>query len=363
MTPELAEGTAFLAAFNRLHKHRAQLPKRVRCVVVTDKTVGFPWIQKRHDRDLKGAGLEPWSAMAKYRAAAAQGKSAPAIDVMEFVLAHGNLDNDVQETIGGQGFSITNLERLVDSTFIRDQLDLETGEKYLTCTADKKWVLKIFREFVDAIARGEFEGKKFSVGKIYTVADQRAFLKKLLAKYPKPARSSKRWLVAAETDLPSGFLGPRKAKNKQLRAKTSARRKLIPSICAIRPPVGRANDIYRELRRLDVDTYRNAVSILFRVFVEFSAEEYISREGLKGVTPADSLNKKLRSIVQHLEANGVMSKKNLHSINKALADPNSLLSTVTMNSYVHNSKFYPSADDLKTSWDNFEPFLEKLWDA
>jgi len=32
-----------------------------------------------------------------------------------------------------------------------------------------------------------------------------------------------------------------------------------------------------------------------------------------------------------------------------------------LNAYVHNQNFYPSASELKTSWDNLEPFIEKLW--
>jgi hypothetical protein len=58
-----------------------------------------------------------------------------------------------------------------------------------------------------------------------------------------------------------------------------------------------------------------------------------------------------------------MTKKELHPINKAIGDKNSQISTTTLNAYVHNSKLFPSPEELKTSWDNLEPFIEKLWHA
>jgi hypothetical protein len=102
-----------------------------------------------------------------------------------------------------------------------------------------------------------------------------------------------------------------------------------------------------------------AVSVLFRVFLEFSVEAYMSRRSVHG--SADKLSKKLQVVAQHMESNGIMDKKALHAVRKAASDPNSLLSTVTLNAYVHNVHFYPSASELKTSWDNLEPFIEKLW--
>ena len=125
--------------------------------------------------------------------------------------------------------------------------------------------------------------------------------------------------------------------------------------------MGRANDIFHELRRLEVENYRNAVSILLRVFLEFSIEAYIDRRTVPGVTAGDKLSKKLLSVAQHMESNSIMNKKELHTVRKAANDPNSLFSTMTLNAYVHNVNFYPSSSELKTSWDNLEPFIEKLW--
>ena len=82
---------------------------------------------------------------------------------------------------------------------------------------------------------------------------------------------------------------------------------------------------------------------------------------MAGVTSTDKLSKKLQDVAQHMEANKIMDRKALLAVRKAASDPNSLFSTTTLNAYVHNVSFYPSASELKTSWDNLEPFIERLW--
>ncbi len=360
--PDLAADTTWHNAFKRLHKLLpGQLPTEVRCVIATSKEDAFIWIQRRHDTGLKGAGLESWSTIAQYRAAAARGRSAPEFDVLEFTLVHGRLDPDVEERVKGQDFPITNLKRLVDSAYIAEQLELDRGESYLSTTANKKWVLTMLREIVTAISREEFNGGKFSVKDIYTAADQKRFFNRLVSKHPKPSKSARRWAVNADTSVGDSERGV--LKKKKPNRPTAERRKLIPSGCLVRPPVGRANDIFHELRRLEVESYRNAVSILLRVFLEFSIEEYIDRRGVTGVNASDKLSKKLLKVADHMEANNIMDRKGLHAVRKAGNDQNSLFSTMTLNAYVHNVNFYPSASELKTSWDNLEPFFGKLWHA
>lgn len=89
----------------------------------------------------------------------------------------------------------------------------------------------------------------------------------------------------------------------------------------------------------------------------------MDRRSVTGVNASDSLSKKLSKVADHMEANNIMDRKELHAVRKAANDANSLFSTVTLNAYVHNPNFYPSASELKTSWDNLEPFIEKLWHA
>jgi hypothetical protein len=216
------------------------------------------------------------------------------------------------------------------------------------------------RDFVTIIAREEYENHKaFAVKDIYSAADQKRFYHKILAKHPKPARSAKRWTVSANANLTD--IDRAKPKKKKPKKPTHERKRLVTNNTEVLPPVGRANDILHELRKLEVEPFRNAVSVLFRVFLEFSVEEYMTRRAVPGVTNADKLYQKIKAVTKHMEANGIMTKKDLMAANKAANDPNSMFSTVQLNAYVHNQNFYPSASELKTSWDNLEPFIVKLW--
>jgi len=359
--PDLAADTTWHNAFKRLHKFLpGQVPKKIICKIAGSKEDAFPWIQRRHDTGLKGAGLESWTTIATYRAHAAQGKSAPEYDALEFILAHGQLDADVQDRVMGQDFPMTNLKRLLDSAYVSEQLELDKGDPALTTTASKKWVLAMLRDFVTIISREEYEDHKpFAVKEIYGANDQKKFFNKLVSKHPKPVRKTKRWTINANSNLSDTERGKRKKKKPQ--RPTSERKKLISKNTDVLPPMGRANDILHELRSLEVEQFRNAVSVLFRVFLEFSVEEYITRRAVLGVTSQDTLAKKLRTVTKHLEDNSIMTKKDLTSANKAANDQHSMFSTVQLNAYVHNQNFYPSSSELKTSWDNLEPFIVKLW--
>lgn len=361
MQPELAAETTWHKAFQKVHKLApGQIPKKITCKVAPSKEDAYPWIQRRHDTGLKGAGLEPWQALATLRARAAQGKSAPEYDALEFVLTHGQLDPDVQERVMGQDFPITNLQRLLSSAYITEQMELEKGDPDLTSTASKRWMLAMLRDFVTIIAREEYEDHKpFAVKDIYNAADQKRFYHKMSAKHPKPARSAKRWTVSADASLTDTDRA--KPKKKKPKKPTHERKRLVPNNAEVLPPVGRANDILHELRKLEVENFRNAISVLFRVFLEFSVEEYMTRRAVPGVTNADTLAKKLRAVTEHMENNGIMTKKDLTAPNRAANDPHSMFSTVQLNAYVHNQNFYPSSSELKTSWDNLEPFIVKLW--
>lgn len=345
----------------KLSRRSAEAPKEIPCVLFPDKQSGFLWIQRKHDTGLKGAGTEPWSAIAKVRADADQGKSAPAHDVLEFVLANASLDTEVRERVAGHHFPVTNLDRLLDSQHVRTELKLDAGGQHVTSTADKKWVLNILRDIVTVIAREEFEGKSFNVNDIYTIEKQKRFLKRISSKYDTPKKAVSEWTLQASTDLVSQPTGTTNPPTTRPNPTTTARRKLIPRECKIKPPTGRENDIYLELRKLEVEVYRNAVSILFRVFLEFSVEQYIGREKIASVNANDKFKDKVKAVANHMEASGAMNRKTLHAVKTALSNPDSIISITTLHAYVHNPNFHPIPNELKTSWDRLQSFIERLW--
>jgi hypothetical protein len=123
----------------------------------------------------------------------------------------------------------------------------------------------------------------------------------------------------------------------------------------------RINEIYHELRRLNINDYTNAVSVLFRVFLELSIDEYIEKNNL-GTDLIVRLNAKMNEVGNHLKAQGKMSDQQLKPVRRAAQGDSFLGTTITtMHQYIHNQHFHPAPQDLIATWDSLQPYFEAIW--
>ena len=76
-----------------------------------------------------------------------------------------------------------------------------------------------------------------------------------------------------------------------------------------------------------------------------------------------TLREKIKEVYEHMEKNSIADKNQLRGIKSLYANKDHVLSVDSLNAYVHNKDFQPKATDLKTDWDNIQPFVEKLWAA
>ena len=108
--------------------------------------------------------------------------------------------------------------------------------------------------------------------------------------------------------------------------------------------------------KLELDAHPNAISVLLRVLLELSVDNYVARTGLQGVHDNDKLAKKLSKVATDLHDKGRIDRKYLGALNK-LQQGEGIISIDTLNRYVHSPNFNVSPDHLKMIWATLASFV------
>ena len=364
LSPELAEGTPLFVAFKRLNNdHADNIPRVLDCVICVSKAAGKVWIDRKHQGSLGGAGTEHWTAIAKARADAESGEKRPDLDAVNFVLTNPTLDPDVRTTLEGSMFSITSLERLLKSKEVQKTIGFEFQDGKLVSDQSNERIQSILSEIVTVIAKGKHKGKKFTERDIDTEDKQIDFIGDIVENKSKKQRGGQRWEISGK---PIHVKKPAKSRKVQATLSTEDQPNLIPRAFKLELPAGKINDIFVELKQLNVTTHRHAVSVLFRVFFEFSLDDYIKKHSIQLPTDkdgktVDKLRVRLEYVKKHAKDSKLMTEKELQPFKVAIGSTDSLLSPDTLNAYVHSPWMNPDPLQLKLTWLNLQLCLERLW--
>jgi hypothetical protein len=363
--PELCVGAAIHAGFVKLKaKYPNSAPSKIVCAIAPDRKSALMWSNRKHASELGGKGTEPWLPMAKARANADQGNPEPGLDVVNFVLADTALDPKLREHLQGSSFSLSTLERLITTKELQKAADLVLDKGILTGSAEVKWTRKVFSDLVGAIHDGEWKGKPFTVRDIDKELDRVTWVNAFIKEHPGKKVASGPWNVKAKPVKAAPIVVK---VTKKVTPSLKDQPNLIPKPFKLALPAGKINEIFGELKKLDIEDYPNAVSVLFRVFLDLTLDEYIKKNSIalpikKGTsTPDDKLSTRITLVIKHVKDNNVMTQKELIPINAALNNSNSLLASETLNAYVHSKWMNPDPNDLKKGWINIQPFIDKLW--
>lgn len=132
--------------------------------------------------------------------------------------------------------------------------------------------------------------------------------------------------------------------------------------------------IFWELQHMNLETYINACAVMFRVFIEMSVDDYAQRNnislsvpiknpkpGMKQQALEMNLRKKLETLVKYFESQKLCTKDELFGAKTIIYNKDHVLSVNNLNAYVHNKDYNPLPSDLKSSWDNIQIFVQRLW--
>lgn len=348
-----------LAKWSTEYKKRGEVDA-VECVAFTSREEANPWIERRHQGEQGGVGIVPWGATEAARFAARRsGKVGPELQVLDFVAQHGQLDETTREKL--HNVPITNLDRLIADKAVRDKLGLliDSDGRVLTKYPVKE-TLKGLSRVISDLANG-----KIKVSDIYTAKHRQDYLREFKASnLPTPSKA-----LPTPVQLtggggieppPTATPGP----TKKPAPAPKPRATLIPITCKLVVPVAKIGNIYRELKRLRLEDYPNAVSVLLRVFLELSVDAVIASKKLMTdqQLSGSKLRDKLVRVADYLKSQGKLNEQQVKTVKKAASDQHLIYASITtLHQYVHNQNFSASPADLRTSWDNLQFLFEAIW--
>lgn len=327
----------------------------IQCVLFADPQEAWHWIFLRHTGENEGVGVSPWGANERDRFEARHGERSSARQIMDFVEKHGRLSDEAKASSAG---IITNLSRLMKTPEVRERLgvDLVQGVVYARHPTDQ--VAKGLTRVVEDLLIGAVQ-----VPDIYHADQRRTYAASLPAR-DLPTKKSRLSVPEKLDDLTAGTAPaqtPPKTPSRRTK-KPKIRTSLIPKDSALDINLPRVNAIYLELLDLSVEKNPNATSVLLRVFVELSIDHYLDSEGYSADVLHKSLAEKIVIAAKKLRSTGTINEAGEKAMRK-IASSSGLLSpsTTTFNQYVHNYYVHPSPTDLRSQWDELEPFMKAIW--
>lgn len=331
---------------------KSSLPTELNCVILSREDANY-WIMLKHTGENEGVGIVMWDGRSRHRFRG----SSPALQAVELVESANYLDNETREKL--PKIAITNIERVLNTKEARKLLGVDVKGNHLTLVEPAEIALGRLARFVYDVAH-----RNVRVSALDT-KDQRVSYATKLASQPGLKPLGKDGGKAGAASTASG--GTKAGRRIPLHRNT-----LIPRRLKLVIPQRRINKIYDELQRLHIDQYANSAAVVFRVFIELSADHFGGNHGLSfKVTTTDkhggtrtrdsSLREKLKDVIKYMEDNSICTKSELRGIRTLVSNSDHVLSVDSLNSYVHNKDYNPSPEELKTNWDNIEVFVQRMW--
>ena len=342
--PRRAPTIELQAFFTELKKKwRGKFPERIQCRVEPNRERVDDILFRRHTGSQGGVGQSNWDDRMKNNFVIRTGRGGGV-----------NVADEVEKRLAGADMLPTkkipraNMNRLLSAEAVRNRLgfSIRKGKfEYLRSTAS---VHRALQRVADDLA-----ARRLVLGDIWNTEDKLAYLDKLEAEGVLPT-------VADAPDPPKGPKAPPPKPKPSPAPKPPARVNVIPHIeygVAWSGRLQRHHAIWDELQfKLELSEHPNAISVLLRVLLELAVENYIAQAKPAGVNDNDKLARKLLKVAEDLHAKGKITAK-YRDVFKKVQNLDALVSTDTLNRYVHSPQFAPSPEHLKAMWDTLADFV------
>jgi len=326
-------------------------PERITCQVENDRDRIDEILYRRHTGTQNGVGQSTWDDRMKANFVGRTGKASGVhvADEIEKKLSDANLWDRRRK------IPRSNMNRLLSSEAYRSRLGFSVARGHFEYTRDETAVLKALQRIAE-----DLTSKKIVLGDIWDVAGKRQYLDQLEREGVLPTALQVRTLPL--TTPPTTKLSPPRPPPKPTPLpKPDPRTTLIPDYLPYAVTWSgeqqRLKAIWEELQfYLKLSEQPNAVAVMFRVLVELSLDNYISKTGLATVYENDNLSNRAGKVAADLFAKKKIDKK-YHDECRRLQNGDQLFSVATMNRWVHSPTFNPSPQHMTSMWDSIADFV------
>ena len=358
LNPELIEDSnlsSLKLKFEKLSKeYKKNLVYHVDCNCYDDPKEADYWIAIKHGSGNEGVGTERWNAHQRARfEQKTQGKTNLALDILSLLKESSYIPKELRDNL--KNVKLTSLDRLVADPQVKEFLGIEYSKGTITANLEEKEVMK----GLEKIARDCLD-PNFKVKTIYNKADRRTYLDS----FPASSRPSQNTVAEKPWIFTENKIKSINPNQKIIKVIPKDRKILIPKSCKLEINIPKINDIYHELRRVNLENFTNATAVLLRVFVELSIDAFLEKKQLayKKDSGRSKLRHKVSAVADYLEKNSLIDKNKLKGIRTATSNDNSIMGIDTWHAYLHNKSYSPTPQYLRTTWNNIQDFIEKLWE-
>ena len=358
--------TNYRVQFEKLGTDLGSIVNSVPCVIYRNENDADHWVEHNHSGGKGGIGKLDWdSEQGKRYAVYRTGVADPTIELYDAVISRMENFENLKKSP-----PITTVERIINFVPVREELGFDIKDRKIVLNVDREdfvrdWIF-IFTHLGNETIRVDDVKTKDK-----TLA--------LITKWRLEAKERGESLFSSkrlESPTPftkkvepvsSSVLKPPVAKPPVASIITTNKRKtLIPRHCDMDIEQTRINNIYDELKNINLDRGINAAAISLRVFLELSVEYYFGKHS-REITLSEGkrayLHHRMLKVAEHLKNAGKIDDNIEKALKKACTmDPINLELTTELHQYVHNYHLNPDMKSLKTMWDNIESFVKAIWE-
>jgi hypothetical protein len=343
-TPRRAPTVELQQFFSELRaRWTGKFPEKIECRVETDRDRVDDILFRRHTGVQGGIGQSNWNDRMKNNFVIRTGKGSGfnVADEIELRLKSTGM-------LPSRKIPRSNMNRLLSAESLRNRLGISVLKGKLEFIREEQATLRALQRVATDLAM-----RTITLDDIWDTESKREYIDKL----------------GQENVLPTGVPKPKGAPAPIPPPKPPGPPKpskpifwphIIPEVdygITWTARLQRHREIWEELQfKLKLSEHQNAISVLLRVLLELSVDNYIKVAKLTNVQEFDKLARKAAKVADDMYDKGKIDKKYLGAITK-LQQGEGLISMDTLNRYVHSPNFNVSPEHLKMLWGTISSFV------